>query len=70
MLSEEKKQRNWSMLISSQDITQWLYPVMSNADIQFQLIQTFSTKSKWQQLKLLKSMNWALQKKIQELSYL
>ena len=46
MLSEEKKQRNWSMLISSQDITQWLYPVMSNADIQFQLIQTFSTKSK------------------------
>ena len=30
-----------------QDITLLLYPVMSNAAIQFQLIQTFSSKSKW-----------------------
>ena len=29
MLSEEKGKRNWSMLMSSQDITLLLYPVMS-----------------------------------------
>ena len=29
MLSEEKSKRNWSMLMSSQDKTLLLYPVMS-----------------------------------------
>ena len=29
MLSEEKSKQNWSMLMSSQDITLLLYPVMS-----------------------------------------
>ena len=33
--------------MSSKDITLLLYPVIRNADIQFQLIQTFSNKSKW-----------------------
>ena len=44
---KKKSKKFWSMLMSSKDITLLLHPVMRNADVQFQLIQTFSYKSKW-----------------------
>ena len=45
MLSEETKGKTWSILMSSQDTTLLLYPVMGSVEIQFQLIQTFPNKS-------------------------
>ena len=50
MLSEEKEQKNWSILISSQDTMLLMYPVMSSYGGPLSAYSnkyTFSNKSQW-----------------------